>query len=132
MMTLARKSGLGGLAAAIALGAAPGAWAQPAAPAPAAPPPTSEAPPVVVTGQRPVTHKCGGRDQVCIAAVIKQIWLEHPQEVREWCLKQDMRYSNETMMLHSLAGPGDVGPMDHAMPEAERQLCDYGRTHKAQ
>jgi len=100
--------------------------AQPAAAAPAPPP---EQPPVVVTGQRPVLHKCGARDQVCVAAVIKQIWLDHPKEVREYCLKEEMRYNDQKWMLQSMRGPGDVGPVNADMPDSERQLCDYGRKH---
>ncbi len=94
---------------------------------PTAPP--ADSPPVVVTGQRPVLHKCAPRDQVCVATVIRQIWLDHPQEVRAYCLKEEMRYTDQKWMLQSMSGPGDPGPVNMDMPDSERQLCDYGRKH---
>jgi len=106
------------------------AAAQPALSAPPPPPPPSDTSTVVVTGQKPVTHKCGERDQACIKAVIQRIWTENPKEVQEWCVKEGMRYTNQRATMRALLGDGAIGPYNSDMSDTERQLCDYGRTHK--
>ncbi len=122
-----------------ALACASLAWAAPdaptpppaptAPPAPTPPPAPGQAPIVTVTGQRPLPqHKCGPRDDACIKAVVANIWAQHPQEVRQWCLKEDMRLTEKRFMFEQFAAPGD-SPVDTSVPDAERQLCDYGRKH---
>ena len=94
------------------------------------PRPTDQ-PPVVVTGQRPVLHKCAARDEACIKAVIERIWTENRKEVEAWCLQEGMRLAGQRWQMRALLGDGAIGPYNQDMPEAERQLCDYGRTHPA-
>ena len=120
-----RRKVIGLLAGAAALGVA--AVAVAAAPPP--PPPTDQAP-VTVTGQRPVLHRCGDRDEACIKTVIQRIWTDNPQQVKEWCVQETMRFTRQRAAMRALLGDGAIGPYNQDMPDAERELCDYGRTHK--